>query len=199
MKMLLPLFIFASISCTQAQDVMTEELPYSQIPDYPEDYSPGNVIARMIDGLGYRYYWATEGLTEKDLNFSPSSDARNAFSTLKHIHGLSETILNAPLQQANIRPTDRPELTFEELRRETLLNLKKASDLLRGKSKEDIAEYPIVFQRGERKSEFPFWNMLNGPLADALYHTGQIVSFRRSSGNPMDPNVNVFLWKNRDD
>ena len=30
-----------------------KELPYQQIPDHPEEYGPGNMVARMIDGLGY--------------------------------------------------------------------------------------------------------------------------------------------------
>jgi hypothetical protein len=30
----------------------------------------------------------------------------------------------------------------------------------------------------------PFWHLINGPMADALTHTGQISSFRRLAGNP---------------
>jgi hypothetical protein len=41
--------------------------------------------------------------------------------------------------------------------------------------------------------EFPFWNQLNGPIADCIWHTGQIVSFRRSSGNPFTEKANVFM------
>ena len=37
-------------------------LPYYQIPDYPSSYNAATVAARTIDGLGFRYYWATEGL-----------------------------------------------------------------------------------------------------------------------------------------
>ena len=47
---------------------MTSKLPYYEIPDYPETYTAGSVAARMLDGLGFRYYWATEGLNEDDLN-----------------------------------------------------------------------------------------------------------------------------------
>ena len=42
---------------------------------------------------------------------------------------------------------------------------------------------------------FPFWNHLNGPIADALWHSGQIVSNRRASGNPLNSKVNVFIGK----
>ena len=33
---------------------------------------------------------------------------------------------------------------------------------------------------------------------DALYHVGQVVSYRRAAGNPIDPQVNVFLGKKMD-
>jgi hypothetical protein len=38
----------------------------------------------------------------------------------------------------------------------------------------------------------PFWHIINGPIADALTHVGQINSFRRLAGNPT-PKVNVFI------
>ena len=36
-----------------AQD---KSLPYYQIPSYPETYTAANVAARMVDGVGFRYY-----------------------------------------------------------------------------------------------------------------------------------------------
>ena len=45
-----------------------EKLPFHEIGNYPEEYSEINLVSRMIEGLGYRYYWATESLNEKDLN-----------------------------------------------------------------------------------------------------------------------------------
>ena len=36
-----------------------------------------------------------------------------------------------------------------------------------------------------------FWHIINGPIADAFTHVGQINSFRRLSGNPV-PKANVF-------
>ena len=34
-------------------------LPFSSIPDAPASYSATTVMSRMMDGLGYRYYWAS--------------------------------------------------------------------------------------------------------------------------------------------
>ena len=59
----------------KAQDEL-EALPYAEIPPMTGDYTPGKVAARVIDGLGFRYYWATEGLTEKDLEYKPSEEGR---------------------------------------------------------------------------------------------------------------------------
>ncbi|WP_236669155.1 hypothetical protein [Aquimarina mytili] len=171
------------------------KLPYEQIPEAPDDYTSGNVIARFIDGLGYRYYWATEGLTEKDLQFSPSEEARTTLQTIEHVYGLSIGILNAPQNLPNIRTTDTLNLSFDELRKQTLLNLKKASALFSGKSAEEVSKYKVIFQSKEKTREFPYWNMINGQISDAIYHVGQIVSFRRSSGNAMNSKVSVFLGK----
>lgn len=173
-------------------------LPYRQIPDAPENFTAGNVIARMIDGLGYRYYWATEGLTTKDLEYKPSENGRTTFETLEHIFSLSKTTLNGVQNKPNIRPSEEKVLTFEFMRKQTLINLKTASDQLRGKTESDIEKLKIIFKRGEKSSEFPFWNMLNGPIADAMWHTGQLVMMRRSSGNPLPKGVNVFMGKTKE-
>ncbi len=171
-------------------------LPYHQIPDYPDTYTSGTVAARVVDGLGYRYYWATEGLTEKDLEYQPGNEGRSAGETLDHIFRLSTTILNAAQSVANVRPAPKVELNWQQKRQKTLENFKKASDLF--KTSESLEQHKIIFQRGENTAEFPFWNLLNGPIADAIYHVGQVVSYRRSSGNPVNPFMNVFIGKTRE-
>ena len=173
------------------------ELPYASIGDYPASYSQFTVMARMIDGLGYRYYWATESLRPEDLAYKPSADGRTTTETLEHIYGLVITVGNTIAAQPNIRPSTMPEMTFEEQRAATLRQLKQASNLLLKMNKQSLADLPIVFQRGDQKAEYPFWNLINGPLADAIYHVGQLVAFRRASGNPMNPKVNMFAGKNR--
>ncbi len=168
-----------------------EKLPYHQIPTAPETYTSTTVAARMIDGLGFRYYWATEGLRIEDLEFKPNDEARTTEETINHILGLSQVILNAVLKVPNGTP--QPKMTFVEKRIKTLENLEKASTLL--KASKDLADYKMVFQRQEKTTEFPFWNVINGPISDALWHVGQVVSFRRSSGNPFPKDVNVLTGK----
>lgn len=170
------------------------KLPFQEIIEVPENYSTGSIIARMIDGLGYRYYWATDALTEKDLTYSPSKGSRNSLETLQHIYDLSVTIKNVASKKVNLRPSVKSELSFEELRKATLLNLKEARELFLATT--NVEEHKVTFESPEKTSEYPFWNFLNGPLADAIYHTGQVVSFRRATGNPMNSSVKVFTGKN---
>ena len=175
---------------SNAQD---QKLPYHQIPDYPEGFTANDVAARMVDGLGYRYYWATKDLRGEDLAYRISEDSRTTRETLDHIYGLSRTILHAPQRKINTYPKE--ELSFKELRKRTLENIASASKLLKEGEDGDMHEYLIIFQRGENTTEYPFWNMINGPIADAIYHTGQVVAFRRASGNPIQKGVRMLTGK----
>jgi hypothetical protein len=175
-----------------AQTTDTQSLPYRYLPEYPDNYAPGNLIARSIDGLGFRYYWATEGLRPKDLAFAPSDGARTSLQTLEHIYSLTQTILNVVEDKPNVRPAPDPELPFAELRAKTLHMLKQASEKVAGKTEKEVANLSITFQRENESYVYPVWNLLNGQLADALTHVGQVVSFRRSSGNPQPAGVDVF-------
>ena len=199
MKQSILILMLLSIGATPlfTQDIdetMNEKdsLPYYQIQEPTADYSAATVAARVIDGLGFRYRWATEGLTEEDLSYKADSTSRTSLETLEHILGLSESILQTVSQQPIIRSTEEVTYTYAELRAKTLSNIKSASNILWQNPEADLNDYPIVFQRGDQSSEFPFWNLLNGQIADALWHCGQVVSFRRSSGNPIDPRVSVF-------
>lgn len=162
------------------------ELPFAEVPAYSENYTAGTMAARMVEALGFRFYWATDGLTSKDLTYAPSEDARTTEATIKHILDLSYIIVNSTLKQENVKQ-DTDAMDYDDMRSQTLLNLKMAADILR--SSDDISQYKILF--GER--EIPFWNQVNGPIADAIWHCGQIASFRRSTGNSINPKVNHFM------
>ena len=164
---------------------------YYQIPDTPQVYTAATVAARLVDGLGFRYYWATEGLTEKDLTYKPSADARTSLQTIEHIKGLTDILFNAVNKNLTNFTNPSPKLSFKELRDATLKNIQLASKALKTPGV-DLAELDMIFQRGDNKNEFPFWNLINGPISDALWHVGQVVTFRRSSGNPLPAGVNVL-------
>lgn len=175
-----------------------EQLPYREIPDYPSNYGPGNIMSRMIDGLGFRYYWATKELREEDLAYKPTTESRSVLETLQHICSMSQSILNAPLGEPNTGAVDYSKYSYKELRELTLKNLKAASNAVAGKEAENFEEYPVVFKRGEQESRFPYWNLINGMISDCIYHAGQITMLRRVTGNPINPNVSVFTGKVRE-
>ena len=190
--------ITLSLTILIAISMSAQDLPYHQIPDAPVTYTAGTVISRTIDGLGYRYYWATEGLTDTDLNYNPGNEGRISRDVLDHLHGLSEVILNASLNKSNIRPTTKDSMSWDQTRIATLNNLKTASDTLRKLTDTEVTELKVTFTRGDKTSSFDLWHVMNGPIADALTHVGQIVSYRRSAGNPISSKVNVFMGKNRE-
>ncbi len=177
-----------------AQDMETEaELPYYEVPEYPKEYTAGTVSARMVDGLGFRYRWATENLREEDLNYKPSDGARTTMETIDHLLGLSQVIVNATLKRPTDFTKEKAVLSYEEKRNKTLENFKRASQILMEAA--NLEDFKIQFVSGSGKSEYPFWNNLNGPIADAIWHSGQIASFRRSSGNPISPKVKFLEGK----
>jgi hypothetical protein len=94
--------------------------------------------------------------------------------------------------------TSSPKASFEDMRRIALENFRKASDLLKQAGDGDMEDYKIIFKNDSGSTEYPFWNMLNGPIADCLWHTGQIVSLRRSSGNPFNSKVSVLAGRMRE-
>lgn len=184
MKILTLLFAltFTLTSMSQSE----EKLPYYQIPEHPETYTAGTVTSRMLDGLGFRYYWATEGLREEDLNYKPSESGRTSAETIDHIYSLSNFILSTITGEERKKVDST--LSFKEKRKLTLLNIKKTSKILN--TSKDVSKFD--------NNKFPFWNLINGPIADALWHCGQVVLLRRVSGNPFNSKVNVFRGKLKD-
>ena len=174
----------------------TNQLPFYEIPSAPNSYSAGNILTRMIDGLGYRFYWASDSLTERDLAYQPSESGKTCEETILHIYELSVTIKNIAAGKVSVRPYPKVNLRYEELRNNTLANLFEARNAFLDKTSSEIEALKVVFQNGEKRSEFPFWNFINGQLSDAIYHTGQLVVFRRASGNPINPKVRVFSGVN---
>ncbi len=191
-KSLVIILAFISTLRLSAQD---KSLPYYEMPDAPARFSAGTVAARVIDGLGFRFYWATEGLRQQDLEYKPGNDTRTSLETIQHIFEMSAMVVNATTKTPNIMQDNKPKVSFEEMRKQTLVNLKTASDILKKASDEEMNSMKAIFKRGENISEYPFWNHLNGPIADCLWHVGQIVSFRRASGNPFTDRVSVFTGK----
>lgn len=180
--------VLASFNFCFAQS--KNELPYYEVPEYSKEFTAGTMAARMVDALGFRFYWASDGLIEKDLIYKLNEDGRSTAETIDHIYDLSKIIVNSTLNQPNSRG-EKEEMTYAEKRAKTLQNLKQAADILR--NSDDISKFEIIF--GEQK--IPFWNNVNGPISDAIWHCGQLAVYRRVTGNPMNSKVNHFTGKVR--
>ena len=177
--------------CFLSKGYCQKESLLSSIIQTEDTFNAGNLVARMVESLGFRYYWATEGLRDEDLKLIPVKSARNALQTISHIHSLSTVLLNA-LAKEKPEAGDTQEMTFKQIRYKTLRNFEKAIKILKQSKDSDFEDYHLSFPEGR---QLPFWNVINGPLADAIYHVGQIVLMRRMSGNPINPKVNVLYGK----
>lgn len=167
-----------------SQDSETK-LPYYELPEAAKTFTAGTVAARQVDALGFRFYWSSKDLTATDLEYKPTNISRTALSTIAHIFDLSSVILDATLQKPHFKIAS-DSLSYSDLRTKTLNNLKQASAIL--KDSDDISQFKIIFGTQEHE----FWNAINGPIADAIWHCGQLSTFRRITGNPINPKVNHF-------
>jgi hypothetical protein len=163
-----------------------EKLPFHEIPATAEKYTPQNVLGRMIDGLGFRYYWSTEGLRVEDLKYQPKGAGRSSQETVTHLYDLSNFLIRLTKTDF-LQKKEKEAMSFTEMRTQTLLNLQAVSN--RVKTSKDISEFDT---KKDGKITIPLYNLINGPIADAIWHTGQVASFRRSSGNPINSKINQF-------
>jgi hypothetical protein len=162
------------------------DLPYSKLPEPPEKMSAVGLLIRFIDTFGFRYRWATEGLTEADLHFKACDTSMNLEELLTHVHGLMGAT------DAFITGKEREKIereNLEERRRKTLEQAVKTKEALQKLDDEYLQKrrYNVPWDSGE----YPIWYLINGPLSDALTHVGQIASWRRINGNPI-PSANAF-------
>ena len=157
-----------------------------RIPTPPSAFDGSAVLLRLLDGLAFRYFWATEGLRASDFEFRPAPDCMSALELQRHILQLVFMI-----QQTVGDHATREQFASQEpaaVRAKTLAQLELVRSELESLGDDALAEHRVLKRDG---SFFPVWNILNGPLADAFTHIGQLNSWRRLNGNP-PPRANVF-------
>lgn len=199
MKKLFGILVLLSFMAQSQNTPVNPDLPYRSVPDYPKEYTAGTAAARVIDGLGFRFYWVTDSLTIENLAFRPGEDARSIEETIDHIYAITCVLRDAVFHKVSEKgfSIDPGQMSFRQKRKATLMNIKEASDVIRRSTPEQIATYKMLFRKkdGSLMKGVPFWNMLHGPIVDAIWHVGQVVSFRRSAGNPLIPSSNSnYFW-----
>lgn len=157
----------SSLSYSQ-DDVI--QLPYHIKPNYPKKMTTGIVMARMIDELGYKYYWATDSLLNDELSHSFHSSNLPRL-LLRGVYQMSENIITYTSENS-IKPELNPEeMSFEDLRKNTLFNLKEVSHIL-------------INNRGA--SRFLNWNPFIKSVAYFDTYCDQIILFRENIGKPFN-------------
>lgn len=170
------------------------ELPYLRIPEHSAEMSATSVLIRLLDGIGFRYRWATEGLNEEDILFRPCKTSMNMWEVLEHIHELTDFI-EAYINGKSVLKGDNPPKnaytpsSLGEIQRLTLEAILRTRNSLTRHDDRYLArrKYPVPGEIGK----FPIWNLINGPLCDTLTHIGQIASWRRINNNPV-PGADAF-------
>ena len=119
----------------------------------------------------------------------------NSLETLSHIYEVLRFARTAFTGERFVGSEPDSSIGLDEIREKTLTTIQEISDRLKMMSEDEFEQLPIRFQSRGKDLEFPFWNVINGPIVDAIYHVGQIVGFRRATGNPIDPRVNLFLGR----
>jgi len=164
-------------------------LPFSSIGNYSDSFTPTTVLSRIIEGIGFRFYWATEGLRKIDLDYKPCEDGRSCYETIEHISMLTDAICDA--FAGRIYDFSNQKSGFEDYRNGALSNLKLIFNAL--EENPDFSKISVRLNYNGQDIVTPFWNLINGPFSDIIYHTGQVVAFRRITGNPINQGVNVFI------
>lgn len=160
---------------------MEREFGY-EIPPAPATLDGVTVFTRFLDGLAFRYYWATDGLRTEDFEFRPAPSSMSTTELLQHV--LSLTLM---IEQCVNNARARESFESDDpgtLRRRTLEVLANVRERLTGLDDGVFAGHRVVKRDG---SIWPVWNIMNGPLADALTHVGQLNAWRRLNGNPVAP------------
>lgn len=141
-------------------------------PKEPAELSASNAIARLIDGLGYRLFWALHGLTEEECQYTICDGAGSIKDILWHILGLVNWVY---MHVYGHQMSRKPSIIDQGI--DTLLALEKLRQTFLEMSDAELTNYKL--------GDMSFWSYINMPLSDALHHVGQVSILRRAAGNPV--------------
>jgi hypothetical protein len=154
---------------------------FQSLPPTPSNCSSGAILSRFVVAIGFRYQVATKGLTENEIQFRPVEGSMNMLELLDHIYKVLSWAYLAFDKNANL---DIPNKNYESYREGTLQVCEAFRKKLLAMTDEEIEETEIYLKRID--TTFSFWYLINGPISDVLTHIGQINSWRRIAGNPVE-------------
>ena len=162
-----------------------QELPFKDISQTPFELTATNTLLRMVEGLAFRYRWATENLSEENIKFRPHPTSMSIEEVNSHIFDLVDSTYRV---FGGEKQNKKSLNSFQKIREANLFLLQKLVTLLK-----EMKDSELLEMEKNTSRKLPFWYWINGPLADALTHVGQITSWRRIAGNPQLKGVNVFI------
>jgi hypothetical protein len=163
---------------------------FRSLPPGPDAVTGSAVLVRLVEGIGFRFTWATEGLRDPDLAFRPTPETMSIHELAHHVLGLATWVAVAAGALPEGSKASGPQTPFPEVRQRVLEVLSLLRARLALMRDEEIGAIRI----GSRAGPVPWPHVVNGPLADALTHIGQINVLRRANGNPV-ARANVFLGR----
>jgi hypothetical protein len=177
----------------------TIDASYETIPEPAGEPGAVTVLARLVDGMAFRYRWAVEGLAPDDLSFNPGNGSMSLGELLLHMRQLvcwvgrnvqagregRDPVVWADACDGLPDPGADPAV----LARQTLDTLVELREDLLALGDGGLGVIRMLGSSGPDAK--PFWNAVNGPMADFLTHVGQVNSWRRLMGRP-GPRADVF-------
>jgi len=141
---------------------------FTDISQVPYDHVDARtVLLRLVEAIGYRFHRAMHGIEAAHMNFRPADGAKTIGELVHHIGNLVQ-ITHCCVEGREIVRTDLQAAAV----------LDALSELHHAIAQRDEAELAAVRAPGDRS---PFL-LINGPLADALTHIGQINTYKRILG-----------------
>ena len=142
-----------------------KKLPFEDISKTPTELTATNILLRVVEGLGFRYRWATENLSEDNIKFRPHPTSMNIEELNVHIFDLiNSTFRVFGGEKQNIDSLN----SFQQIRKKSLFILEDLSERLKKMRDEDLVKMEKNTSR-----KLPFWYWINGPIADALTMWGK--------------------------
>ena len=154
--------------------------PFEILPNPPSEVSSAQTLVRLVDAIGFRYQLATKSLTKNEYDFRPVGGSMNMVELLSHIYDVLFWAYKS-LGGQNSKMAANSGDEYREVTLNLSLDLKNHINTL---DDQQLVQLKIYLKRVDKY--FPFWYLINGPLSDVLTHIGQINSWRRIAGNPVE-------------
>lgn len=147
----------------------------SSIPEPPDAYTATTVIARLVQAFEYRFCRAVQGLDASHMDTSPIDGAMSLGELVSHIGDLASWTAAALSIECEKPGTDLD--AIQNILRQMAQKLDSMQDA-------DLQDAKLGGTRD-------FWYAVNGPLADALTHIGQVNTYKRLMG--IEPTAGSYL------